>query len=371
MSAMAQTRDWHTVRARIDVSLTARVARVRPALWPLAQTAVGAAASWWLAQVVLGHDEPIFAPITAIVAMGFAAGRRGRQVIAIVVGTALGIGIADLLLSVLDAGAVQVGVVVFLAMVVGLLLSPQPLFVTQVAISAMLLVAVERQTGVTLDRLGDAVLGGLVALALAVVLFPADPLRLVDEAGARVFEQLAATLGESAQALRDGDVERARRARERAVDDLELSDAVELALDVTRIAPLRRRDAPRVERVAAGNAEVPALARGVRVAAGTALRLLRADASPSPELAEPLDELARALRLSWRWLHTGDDVARADARRHAEGAARLAARYPDVSRLAEGALLHLVQAMARRILMTTGVEPGDASSRALEPMAED
>ena len=132
-------------------------------LWPLLQAALAGAIAWELAQRVPGHERPIFAPIVAIVAMGISAGRRARQAVRLVLGAALGIAIADVLVRLLGTGPVQLGLVVFLAMALALAISREPIFVTQAGISALLVVAVERQTqGWAPDRLIDALIGAAV-----------------------------------------------------------------------------------------------------------------------------------------------------------------------------------------------------------------
>ena len=64
--------------------------QVRPTLWPTIQTAAAAGIAWELCVRLLDHPRPIFAPIVAIVAMGFTAGRRGRAAVLLVVGVAIG-----------------------------------------------------------------------------------------------------------------------------------------------------------------------------------------------------------------------------------------------------------------------------------------
>ena len=102
---------------------------MRPLLWPTLQTALAAGISWEICVRVLDHPRPIFAPIVAIVAMGFTAGRRGRAAVLLVLGVAIGIGIGDLLVRVLGRGGIEVAVVVFVAMSVTLFLTRESLVV--------------------------------------------------------------------------------------------------------------------------------------------------------------------------------------------------------------------------------------------------
>ena len=135
-----------TYRARLTGWAREGVEGMRPLLWPTLQTAVAAGVAWELCVRVLGHPRPIFAPIVAIVAMGFTSGQRGRAAVLLVVGVAIGIGIGDVLVRVLDRGGIEVTVVVFVAMTLTLFLTREPLVVVQAGISAALLVGVDRQT---------------------------------------------------------------------------------------------------------------------------------------------------------------------------------------------------------------------------------
>jgi uncharacterized membrane protein YgaE (UPF0421/DUF939 family) len=104
---------------------------MRPLLWPTLQTAVAAGIAWEISVRLFDHARPIFAPIVAIVAMGFTAGRRGRAAVLLVLGVAIGIGVGDVLVRVLDRGGIQVAVVVFVAMMATLFLTRESLVVVK------------------------------------------------------------------------------------------------------------------------------------------------------------------------------------------------------------------------------------------------
>jgi uncharacterized membrane protein YgaE (UPF0421/DUF939 family) len=71
---------------------------------------------------VLGNEQPFFAPIAAVVTLGLSLGQRGRRAFEIALGVALGLGIADLLVRLIGVGALQIGIVVVLAMAAAVLL---------------------------------------------------------------------------------------------------------------------------------------------------------------------------------------------------------------------------------------------------------
>jgi uncharacterized membrane protein YgaE (UPF0421/DUF939 family) len=62
------TRLW----VRLRTSVRAASLQLRPNLWPAGQASVAVAVAWYLAHDVLGHPEPIFAPVAAAVALGAA-----------------------------------------------------------------------------------------------------------------------------------------------------------------------------------------------------------------------------------------------------------------------------------------------------------
>src|SRR3712207_2862995 len=141
-------------------------------VWPILQTSVAASLSYFLAAVVLGNEQPFFAPIAAVVTLGLAPGQRGRRAVEVALGVAVGLAIADAIVWIIGVGAAQIGVVVLLAMAAAVFLGERTLLVNQAAISAILVVALQpSDAGFTPDRFFNALLGGGIALAVS-HLFP-------------------------------------------------------------------------------------------------------------------------------------------------------------------------------------------------------
>ncbi len=67
-----------------------------------------------MATDLIGHQRPFFAPIAAVVSLNGA--RRMRRAVELVVGVSVGVGVGDLLISVIGSGPWQIGLVVALAM---------------------------------------------------------------------------------------------------------------------------------------------------------------------------------------------------------------------------------------------------------------
>jgi uncharacterized membrane protein YgaE (UPF0421/DUF939 family) len=146
-------------------------ARARPALWPSLQAALAAAISWFIADRVLRHPQPFFAPIAAAITMGTTSVRRRQRVVQLVTGVLLGIAIAEGLSALLGTSTATLGLIVFVAFVVARLTGEAfategMLFANQAAASAILVVTVHSH-GIGADRALDALIGGGVAAIFA------------------------------------------------------------------------------------------------------------------------------------------------------------------------------------------------------------
>ena len=120
----------------VRTGLRRRLRRVRVSLWPVAQTALAAAVAWALAGLV--NDQPFFAPISAVISLGVARGRRTVRALELVLGVAVGIAVADLIVLALGTGTLVIALVVGLAMLAALLVGAGTILVNQAAISAIL-----------------------------------------------------------------------------------------------------------------------------------------------------------------------------------------------------------------------------------------
>jgi hypothetical protein len=326
--------------------LERRLVAVRPSLWPIAQTAVAAGVSWELARHVADHPRPIFAPIVAIVAMGITAGRRARAALFMVLGVALGILLADVLTRGIGHGGWQIVVVVAVAMTVAVAIRSEPLFVSQAAVSGMLVVVLPAASS---GRLVDCAIGGAVAFVASALLFPLDTERVLLRETERVSGGIAASLEESAVALERTDPERAWRGRHRVVSAAALDEALVVAHGAVRVAPRRFASRGRVEAYERAISHLAAASRATRVVGGAVARLLRAGGTAPPGVAEALRLLAQAARDAPAAIAGSEDAAhRLDARTaEATDAARSAAPTP--GDVAGAALVHLVETIADRL----------------------
>jgi uncharacterized membrane protein YgaE (UPF0421/DUF939 family) len=349
----------------VNLDWAGRRATLRGAAWPILQTAVGAAVAWAIARYALGHKQPFFAPIAATISLGVVSGRRGRQAVQLMAGVAVGIVIADLVIALIGTGAVQIALVVALAMFAALFLSRSPLLVNQAGASAILVLALHRPHGGS-QRLLDALAGGAVAILIGTVLFPADPRRLVADAVRTTLDALGEGLTKAREALLDPDqvvsgwsLAIARRVHGALAG---LAQAQETAAGVVKVAPGRRRLREDVERFISQAAQLDLLANAELSLVRRAGRFV-GEGKQAPEwLGRAIEALEAALRALA--VDPAGEAAQRAAREHALDAAREARQHTG-SDPAVVALASQARAMARDVLYVTGM----GADQAVEALA--
>ena len=346
--------------------------RLRANVKPILLMAVSAGLAWFIAHDVLGHTSPFFAPVAALVVTGLAAGHRARRAIELTVGQAVGILVADAIVSFIGTGAWQVTLVVILAMAAAILLiSAGPLLYQQAAVSAALIATIQPpESGLPTLRFIDALVGGTVAFLLTIVVFPTNPIAVVQREVGPLTADLAATLRDIAGALRRRDLEAAQRALQRArgldAHTQLVSEALEAGRDALRYAPLRRSARGRVFPFQLAAERLDLAVRNVRVLARRAARALETGDEVPDEVIDALCRLADAVEQ----LHArlDDPEAGEEFEQTALDAARLATdalgRKPSLS---VTVLIGQLRSMVVDLLSGAGMDLGDAL-RAIEEL---
>lgn len=217
--------------------------RLRDHAWQIGQCAIAAGIAHWVAADVLGHTQPFFAPVAAIVALGLNWGARFSRVVEIVVGVAIGVLVADLLvLQIGSSSWWQLPLIVSLAMGAAVFSGVGALLSTQAGVQAVLVTLLLPDPGAGLTRWLDALIGGGVALVIA-ALAPVAPVRRPRQLAAQAIEQLRDLLLEGVAAAVSDDTDRAHRAltRSRATQQVmvdQIASAARDARDVVRFSPL-------------------------------------------------------------------------------------------------------------------------------------
>jgi uncharacterized membrane protein YgaE (UPF0421/DUF939 family) len=316
----------------------------REALWraretskPIALSGLAAGLAWLIARHLAGHALPFFAPVAAVTVVGLTVGQRATRALELVVGQALGILCADLLVMQIGTGAAQIGLVVALAMTTAVLIAPGGLLAQQAAISAVLVATVQRPgSGLAGARFIDALIGGGVALLLNTVVFPTDPLALIPRSGGPLVDEFALTLDEIADGLQTMDLATAGRAltRARSLDELreQLAGAVQASHETVSFSPRRRSSraavatqqvlaeqldhavrntrvlARRARRAVADREEVPSHLVGAVRALSAAVRSIDL-AADAPEVVVPKRSVLRAAALANTCLRSGQALS--------------------------------------------------------------
>jgi uncharacterized membrane protein YgaE (UPF0421/DUF939 family) len=345
------------LRERVAGSFRRAGERLLAVVWPLMQGAVAATIAWVVAKHGLGHAQPFFAPVAAVIALNTSLGERGLHAVRLLYGVIVGILVGEVGLFVLGEGYVTLGLATFSAMAIAYAVSGARITVAQAAVGAILTIAVARpEAGVT--RLVDALVGTGVALVFTQVLFSPEPVGLVRRAEARALRGLAAGLELTVNALEQDEAGLA----DRAVDHLRnlRDELVELArmrkagARVARRSRWRGRREPLVrETENAGHLDLLGASCLMLTRTATAV-----PASERAALGRTVSELAHALADMAQ--DPGDRDGRQRAADRALAAARdlAATRAPVDSPLA--AAVMAARAVAIDIMTFAGVDADEA-----------
>ena len=369
---MAQRPEQPRTGAPVRDRAQAGVERVAASGLLIGQTAGAAALAWLVTAALLGHGEPGFAPIGAVIAVEVSRGQQARHAIELVLGVTLGVGVAALLGSAIGNPPLRIGLVVALAMALAVLVSGSLVLVVQASLAAIFVAATPSPTAEFAGQhLVETLIGGGIALVLTQVLFPLNPIQLVNTAALPVFSQLSDALKETAAALAAGDRHHAEQALEQAreIDPSvrRLYEALEIAQQVARIAPLRRRLRGQLQPYADATRQVDYAVRNTRVLARSAIGLLHAERPAPARLVASVRELADAVRT------LGSQLVAREPRKAAQLAAMRAAEHAKAA-LDENCdpvvamLVGQVQSTVFDVLRGSGMDPTAAQQALYDPI---
>lgn len=302
---------------RLRVRARHGVARVRGSAVAIVQAGVAAGAAYAVARYALDHPYPFFAPVSAWIALGFTQVRQLRRVAELAVGVALGVALGDLIAHVIGSGWWQIALVLVLAASLGRFLDRGGLFTTQAGVQAIVVVGLPASVagGSALGRWTDALVGGLVAVAVA-ALTPGDPRRLPRRAARRALLDLAAALRSLVRGLRVGDADEIEDALVRARSSQpafdEWRDVAAGARDMARVSPRWPRYRDELTKLQEGAALGDRALRNARVVARRSVPLAAREHDLSG-LADVVEQLAGATERLGEALGSGARLASAEA----------------------------------------------------------
>jgi hypothetical protein len=342
--------------------------RLHVGTWPVVQTAIAATLAWSAAALVLGHERPFVAAIAAVISVGAVAGQTLRRAAEWILGVAVGLTVADVIMMMIGTGPVQTGVIVALAMLAALLIRSGAMFVTEAGVSAVLVAGLDPTTyGVSPDRFLEALVGGGMALAVSAA-FPSNPSLRARQAARPLLEDLATALRDSAAALIGGDEELAQQAlsESRRIDGRVawLREEIDGGYQIARYSPPRRRHLGHLGYFAAAADQLDLAVRDTRVLARAVVTLVRERGASPGQLSEAILGLALAVEALAGRLERPDhslDDARQFALVAAGEATSVLERNND---LETSALVAQIRSTALDLLQAAGME----SSEALEAL---
>src|SRR3712207_6722175 len=354
--AVARRGGFSAVRRRTESAF----GRLRAGIWPVVQTAVAATLAWSAAAVVLGHEQPFVAAIAAVISVGAVAGQTLRRAAEWILGVAVGLMVADLIMLAIGTGPVQTGVIVGLAMFAALLIRSGIMFVTEAGVSAVLVAGLDPTTyGVSPDRFLEALVGGGAALAVSAA-FPSNPSTRARQAAQPVLEDLATALRDAAAALVGGDLELAEHAlsEARRIDGqvARLREELDGGYQIARYSPPRRRHLGHLGYYAAAADQLDLAVRDTRVLARAAATLVREKGAAPGQLTEAILGLALTVEALAAYLERPDhpiEIGRHFALGAAGEATSVLERNND---LETSALVAQVRSTAVDLLQATGMD---------------
>jgi uncharacterized membrane protein YgaE (UPF0421/DUF939 family) len=133
-------------------------------------SALGAALAWVLAERLLGHPQPIFAAISAIVCLAPGLPSHTKQTKGLLLGVGTGIVVGELILTLPDiAPLLKVVLAAFFAMMAASSYGQLPVVPIQAGVSAILVVMLgPAVTGSV--RMADVAIGALIGLLFSQIL---------------------------------------------------------------------------------------------------------------------------------------------------------------------------------------------------------
>lgn len=182
--------------------------RVRADFFQSVQIVAASMGAWLFAERILGHHEPIFAPVAALVSLGYVSGaKHSRRILEVSFGVTLGILIGDLLLILLGHGTWQAAVVLFLSVILARFIDKGIIFTIQLSFQACftLLLPVPDDA---FSRSFDGLVGGAFAF-LAMYLMPRDPRKNPRERATTLMDAFAKVFTLSSEAIRHYDYNKA------------------------------------------------------------------------------------------------------------------------------------------------------------------
>jgi len=332
--------------------------RLRGGAWPVVQTAMSVGLAWYLASMLLGSERPVIAVIASVICVGALSGQTLRRAAEWLLGLAVGLSVAGIVMHLIGTGPFQTAVIVGAAMSVALVVRSGIMFVTEAGVSATLVATLDPSTyGASPDRLLEALVGGAAALTVS-ALVPGNPKSRVERASRRILEDLAVVYRDIAEALADGSADRAEFALDEArrMDErvAALRETLDDGFQIARYAPPRRGCLGYLGYYAAAVDQLDLAVRDTRVLARAGVNLARTKEETPSELPGAVGDLALAVEALSNYLESPEHPL--DTRHFAlEAAKRATSALEEKSDLETSVLVGQIRSTSFDLLRASGM----------------
>ncbi|WP_253866455.1 FUSC family protein [Micromonospora sp. WMMD754] len=284
------------------------------------QAGLAAGLAWYVANTLLHNPQPLFAPAAAVGTIAAAIGNRVRRTAELLAGVVLGVLVGDLIIALIGSGPVQTGLVVAAAISVAVIFRGSGAVMVQAGSTAVLLGSVEPTApDLAVPRTANALIGGGIAVVVALLLLPLNPVRVVHRAAGPTLDLFANQLTAAAEALAAGDPGRADAALQRLhaaeAERKQTTEIVAAAREVASLSPWRWRRRTQLRRYEHASAHLELAFTNSRNMVRRVVALLDAREPVPPDLPTAIERFGQSLRLLHRDFLAGrnPEIARARA----------------------------------------------------------
>lgn len=164
-----------------------------------------AALAWFISQDILGHANPLFASMAALVCLAPGLTNRGKQAFYLLIGVTAGVLVGEFALLFPPVPTfIRIGLGAFIALLLAASYAIVPVLIIQSGMAAIMVFAMGPQVA-GFSRLIDVALGAAIGLIFSQVLFTPNPLKSLTRSAELFFRELAGIFATAAAALEKQD----------------------------------------------------------------------------------------------------------------------------------------------------------------------
>ncbi|MER7992513.1 FUSC family protein [Micromonospora chalcea] len=289
------------------------------------QAGVAAGLSWFIASDVLHNPQALFAPAASIGTVAAALGNRIRRAAELIAGVILGVAAGQLIIFAIGTGPIQIAVIVAFAISsVAVIRGGGAVMVHAGSTAVLLGTLTAQQSQLAVARTVNALIGGATAIAVALLILPANPVRVVHRSAGPSLDVFARALTAVAEALDRREVQQADDALQRLIAvEQERDKTIEMvaaAGEIALLSPWRWRRLGILRRYQRASEHLQSAYSNSRELAHWVVSAVRLREPVPAGLSASIEHLGQAVRLLHRDFVAGrePDLARARAQQAIE-----------------------------------------------------